>query len=286
MMNLKIEVLFMILKSYKLYICFFYILCFFLLIVSAFFDLNINVLLNNPNSVLAIWIRNTGEIPARLILPLSGTCLFYICEKWTSKIFGISICFGGSIFLGYKIAKYFYVEENQIAFGVLTGVSIAIVLIFIGKYITFPKKVKNILIIISLCTIVGFFFENVIVEILKILWGRVRFRDLLQESDFTSFSAWYIPNGINGNKSFPSGHVAGAGLSFYMLLLPYISPHWKNRTAICFIIPFVYTAIVSFTRIVMGAHYLSDVTFGAIISFTIVLITLFTIEKYLKKSSF
>ena len=53
----------------------------------------------------------------------------------------------------------------------------------------------------------------------------------------------------------------------------------KNRKQLCFFIPFVYSGIVAFTRLVMGAHYLSDVTIGGTVSFTIVIIAMAILQK-------
>ena len=64
------------------------------------------------------------------------------------------------------------------------------------------------------------------------------------------------------------------------MLLPYISDKWKNRAQICFWTAFIYTSVVAFTRLVMGAHYLSDVTAGGIISFTIVIVSIKMFEKH------
>ena len=123
------------------------------------------------------------------------------------------------------------------------------------------------------------FVQITAVEGMKYLWGRVRFRDLLAAGSYDAFTPWYKINGINGNKSFPSGHTAGAGMSYLMMAFPYLSKKWKNKKTLCFVIPLVYTSVVAFTRLVMGAHYLSDVAMGGIVSFTVVIIAFTLYEK-------
>ncbi|MCD7796951.1 MAG: phosphatase PAP2 family protein [Clostridiales bacterium] len=117
------------------------------------------------------------------------------------------------------------------------------------------------------------------IEGLKYLWGRVRFRDLLAAGSYDEFTPWYQINGINGNKSFPSGHTAGAGMSYLLMFMPYLSKNKNKSCAVCFLMALIYTSAVAYTRLVMGAHYLSDVTAGGLISFTIVIIAVAIFDK-------
>ena len=266
-------------KSYKPYIIFFYSLCCALMVFAAFFDLKIDIALNNPENPFAIWFRNTGEMPSRLIAPLAGAVLVKTCEKPIEKLLGYVICLGGSAYLGFHMSSYFLFEnenhtsgeEINIAYGIVYGIGVGIIIIMTIKLIHIPKRMVTPLRTIAIMGILIMLIQLATVEVSKYLWGRVRFRDLLKAQNYEAFTPWYHPNGINGNKSFPSGHTAGAGMSFLMMYLPYISKKWENKTAICFFLPLVYTFTVGFTRLVMGAHYLSDITAGAIISFTIVI---------------
>ena len=117
------------------------------------------------------------------------------------------------------------------------------------------------------------------VDIMKNLWGRVRFRDLLSSGSCDGFTAWFVINGKNGNKSFPSGHTAGAGMSYLLMLLPFIDKKREKYRAVYFWCPFIYTSAVALTRLVMGAHYLSDVAVGGVIAFSCVLVGIKVYEK-------
>lgn len=107
-----------------------------------------------------------------------------------------------------------------------------------------------------------FFYGNVIfVFLLKILWGRIRFRDLSQ--DYSDFTAWYIPNGITGDQSFPSGHAAMGFvlISLFVLVMDkslYRRIVFKGLILSCAI-------LICISRIIIGAHYVSDVLFGSFI---------------------
>ena len=256
-------------KKYKGNIIFFYIAAAAALLAAAFCDLQLDIALNNPENIFAIWFRNTGEIPSRLICPLAGTVLFYTYKNKLQQTAGFIIAVGGSAYLGYYLGSYFFLEENRLLFSIIYGTGFGIFCLIIGKFITIPDR--NILRAVAITGIIVMAVQLTVIEGMKYLWGRVRFRDLLAAGSYDAFTPWYHLNGINGNKSFPSGHTAGAGMSFLMMFFPYLSKKWEKKAQLCFWVPCVYTSIVAFTRLVMGAHYLSDVTMGGIVSFTIVL---------------
>lgn len=271
------------LRTYKPYICFFYVSAAAALILAAFFDLKLDILLNAPDNMLAVWFRNTGEMPSRLVCPLAGTVLFYTCDKLWQRFAGLCINLGGCAYLGYYIGKYFFVDTYKMAFSLLWGIGFGLVALLVGALIKIPDQWKAPLRTLAVLGIAVMALQLLAIEGLKYLWGRVRFRDLLAAGSYDAFTPWYHPNGINGNKSFPSGHTAGAGMSYLLMLLPCVSEKWRKKAGLCFAAPCVYTAVVAFTRLVMGAHYLSDVTAGGVISFTIVLAAVWYYEKNCNK---
>lgn len=268
------------LKKYKTDIIIFYVAALAALLAALFWDLELDKLLNNPKDIFSIWFQNTGEIPSRLICPIAGTVLFYTYKTKLEQAAGLIICLGGSAYFGYYIGKYFFIEENRMLFSIIYGLGFGIVCLILGQLINVPDKYRELIRKAAILGIIVMFLQLAVVEGLKYLWGRVRFRDLIAAGSYDAFTPWYKINGINGNKSFPSGHTAGAGMSYLIMLLPYISDKWKNRTQICFWTAFIYTSVVAFTRLVMGAHYLSDVTAGGIISFTIVIVSIKIFENY------
>ena len=267
------------LKRYKNEIIFFYIFTAAALICALFFDLKLDIFLNNPKSPFAIWFCNTGEMPARLLPIIAGEAIFYFCEKTRDKIIGLFVWLSGSAYFGYHIARYFFIEENNLVFGILFGLGFGAFVLFFGRFVKFDEKTTKTLIILSFAGIIVMVGEVMIIESVKIIWGRVRFRDLLAAGSYDMFTPFTHPNGINGNKSFPSGHTAGAGMSYLLLTLPYLSEKFSRKKTLLFVIAFCYTGIVALTRLIMGAHYLSDVAVGSAISFTCVIIATGVIEK-------
>ena len=75
-------------------------------------------------------------------------------------------------------------------------------------------------------------------------------------------------------KSFPSGHTYCAAITFALICLPDLFESFKKRwvKAICWTVPAAYTLTVAISRIVVGAHYLSDVLVGGTLAFTLVIV--------------
>ncbi len=112
-----------------------------------------------------------------------------------------------------------------------------------------------------------------LIQPIKLLWGRVRFRDL--DTLYSNFTPWFLPNGINGNQSFPSGHAAMAWMILPLFLLVV---NKSNNIKISLLILIVSWGLaVSLSRVVMGAHYVSDVLFG---SFIIIVVFLIITKSY------
>ena len=266
-------------KKYRPYILFFYAASVCALIAGAFVDLKLDIWLNDPSDAFSVWLQNTGEMPSRLICPFAGTVLFYTCEKKWQKAAGFLIAIGGSAYFGYYVGKYFFVEQYRMAFSILWGVGFGLFVLLFASKIRLSKDTAAALRTLAVAGIVVMAVQLCAIEGMKYLWGRVRFRDLLAAGSYDAFTPWYQINGINGNKSFPSGHTAGAAMSYLFMLLPYASEKWRKKYVLLFAGPFVYTSAVAFTRLVVGAHYLSDVAMGGIVGFTTVLIAMAVLEK-------
>ncbi len=128
--------------------------------------------------------------------------------------------------------------------------------------------------------------------------GRMRFRAInssvgenLVRDGIVGYTPWYKANGqpsadiirmftdrwpgaSDAFKSFPSGHTCSAAMSYAVIMLPDVIDfkHKKAAKVICWVTPIVITGLVATSRIVAGAHYMSDVTFGGTIAFLCMLI--------------
>ena len=88
---------------------------------------------------------------------------------------------------------------------------------------------------------------------------------------------------VNG-YSFPSGHATIATIFCFLIIFSYKS-HIKNSfLKLLFIVFFVLSALaISFSRIYLSVHYLSDVIVGILLGLLISSISVFIFENFVKK---
>lgn len=115
--------------------------------------------------------------------------------------------------------------------------------------------------------------DILVVNLIKIPWGRARMR-LVAADDRACFMPWWQPGkalrdtlvaaGVAAEefKSFPSGHTANASSLMLLCLLPMLRPKLTAKQTILFLIGFSWTVLVAASRIIMGAHYLTDTIAG------------------------
>ena len=122
---------------------------------------------------------------------------------------------------------------------------------------------------------------NILVGVVKGPVGRMRFRAMNTIGDFSKFTPWYVVNGAmedeelmrlfgttDACRSFPSGHTCAAGMSYCLvMLIPALNIENKWKKAALWILPIVFTGTVAVSRIMVGAHFMSDVLMGGTISF-------------------
>ena len=149
---------------------------------------------------------------------------------------------------------------------------------------TLRKLMKFVLAFIIMAVV-----ANVLIMIIKDPVGRMRYRamnsDLGQElGGFANFQNWYESRGgqpeewsalfestygvTDAFKSFPSGHTCAAGMTYALIMLPdVLGTKNKGLRALCWIFPVIFTGVVAISRIVVGAHFFSDVLMGGTIAF-------------------
>lgn len=206
-----------------------------------------------------------------------------------------------------NVGKY-YVDLSKTVWYIISAV---VAVIFIAICSRIPKRILNRLEPLALMGIlIGIFFcfESPI----KSNANRVRFREmvafsngiedaraaevtnaLVGSSDFSLFSNWYqkgnggaILNGFElGGGSCPSGHVISGCFSLLFPLLVNRFERTKKFTVPACIISFIYIAFLGFTRMVRGAHFLSDIALGAIVGMVFFLIA-YGALRFLEKKKF
>lgn len=147
------------------------------------------------------------------------------------------------------------------------------------------KKLMKFVIAFVIMAVVA----NVLIMIIKDPVGRMRYRAMKSDvgqamGGFANFQNWYESRGgqpeelsaafenaygvTDAFKSFPSGHTCAAGMTYALIMLPDIlGTKNKGLRALCWIFPVLFTGVVAISRIVVGAHFFSDVLMGGTIAF-------------------
>ena len=137
--------------------------------------------------------------------------------------------------------------------------------------------------IICILILLGLSFA--LMQVCKNLFHRPRYRLVAMGYENIGFIPWYTPFknskeliesiGIAKGefRSFPSGHaILSMSLVFILQFFAYFNDKLKSKRLLLGIIALLFAVIILFTRMILGAHYLSDVCAGAIISTLISLI--------------
>lgn len=235
-----------------------------LAVIFGIYDLRISQAVVNQESSFGRALEVLGVLVAPIFATLAGitVMVFFIQEKNAShRKWKITLsCLVAVAGIGYTLYVFADFSLWQcIGYTVLTFFLYITAAVLLFKT---PRPLLYELMRIAVVTLFYLVVLLILVGALKLCWGRIRFRQL---SDFSQFTPWYKPRGFTGYVSFPSGHTANA-TALYALTL--FVPLVKSRAgkAMCYIVPGVWIVTMAVSRVLVGAHYASDVLFGAAIS--------------------
>ncbi|KKN54980.1 hypothetical protein LCGC14_0587020 [marine sediment metagenome] len=227
-----------------------------LALIFGFTDLQISRAVVDQNSPWGIFGEEFGEAPGWGLIAV-GLSVFigsYDTNIKKQKINAYVIEFIGIVLL---ILGLIFNSSYLMLIGGSMAISLGLFTL-----ISFKKdwsQYRKISAIITVLTIVN---PLLFIQITKILCGRIRFRDMI--SPFVEYTPWFLPPGPTSHgSSFPSGHTS---ISFMVLPLLILLRDYqcKNPKKIALTVLITGWAIfVGLSRIVVGAHFASDVLFSA-----------------------
>ena len=191
--------------------------------------------------------------------------------------------------------EFFERKEFSFPYFLVLGIIIFYPLFFIGFFVGKKRCDKNIMkkIIILLSVMTIAFFLPVIV---KEIFCRPRYRIVSSGYNGIDFTPWYSlfresdlyqeKYSLAGDDfgSFFSGHAVIATMNFIIFpIFNEIFPTIKNKTL--FIISVTMVILTVLSRMVLGAHYLSDISFGVLVG-TLLCIVYHCLEKRIIKKEF
>ncbi len=280
-------------------------------ILGSFLDQNVSAALFSRDNTFGLVLSVIGTTPGYGCLALIGGGFLSLglkkdCKTWLKVIYiivsiifvGLGIFYAGREFFGPNG----FVGVTKEWVGYFIEMPIMGALAFLGYYL--GKKSDNPrLVIVLIIFAIGIFFALIPgVTLLKAIFHRPRYRMItrmeVEAFDLIAFHPWWqrcgnwnaIMKDLNEKisesyptarlitddefKSFPSGHVGTCGVLFMLAtMLPAINSKYKKFQIPAFYIGLGWTLIIAFARIWVGAHFLSDVSMGALLSiiFTLVL---------------
>lgn len=243
-----------------------------LLIIASFYDLQISHALSNGTSVFGRLFVSLAEVPAYSVLPISGVILLNANHKfksikwtWAARIASLCLIYIGFFawgVMGSRVAEF----PNVYALSALYSILLSVLSVVIGRNlkVNYDKYIK-----FAIFAIIVMLVSLIVIRVMKLTWGRMRYRDMLAIGDFSGFTPWYLPQGATGATSFPSGHSASAANIFiFAVLFKGKARYIANAVGIIFVI------LSCFSRIVINAHFMSDVIVGSCISYLCYYLTL------------
>ena len=260
------------------------------MIIAGIFDLQISKAVHTPNSFFGNFFAEIGEFPLN-IAPLVSFTIIYQYIPWENKQYKpikalsvVGVIAGGLIFWRYLANHLFdsellFLNVYVIVFGLVTAF-IAIVLTN-----SLDKELIKKLIIFALFYLAVAYALRLFVAITKETWLRLRFNYMNPET-YEGFTPWWKINfTVRGRehlayeefrttafRSFMSGHTTGAGACFAIIILPDLFDTLKKYRKFFYIAPLMYTFAVALSRVVIGAHFLSDVIAATMSSYVIAIL--------------
>lgn len=237
-----------------------YIVAGILFMIAALFDLEINTYLYAPQSVFGMFFERFILIPIIMVLPITCFAYYTLHQRRIVLLLYAGCC-------SYVILDlvHFWMPLSQVFIESLCASLLFMIVLFIllrQVPYSFWKQHERFLLFTSLV------FVSAILTtfVWKQFWGRVRFREMYP--DLSLFTPWYIPRGVTGHQSFPSGHTTA--MSVLLCSLEYYKARGikKRASVLQYLLVLLMILLMMLSRMIVGAHFLSDVTMGFTITYT------------------
>ena len=249
-----------------------------LMVIGTLYDLQISLLLYDRDNWFALLGDYIGELPIYIMFPFSLSICFVYYRQFTSAKYIILSFFSVILtFFTLYVCINRFLSFLPLLVNLILTLAISFALMYGFHFIkrdTLEKLYHFALIALVVITLV-----LVCNQALKYLWGRYRFHNIYVANNLARFTPWYLPQGINGNKSFPSGHASSVTTLFLLVTLYSFFGNKKWVKILLNTLIAITVALICLSRVVYGAHYLTDVTMGFAISFVI----FYTVQYYMLK---
>lgn len=257
-----------------------------LMIAGSVLDYAISQSLYAPSNRFGVLLAAYGATPAFLAWTASGTVLIRHRPRERRArgvvilILGILLVALGTVLTCIIPLQYIPDATSAVVIGVGIGISAATIAIIWHASGGAERRVAiRVAVVLALVPAI----ELVLVNAIKLLWERPRMR-MLDSTPHADFMPWWMPGyderasliatGIVGDdfKSFPSAHTSNAAVAMMLTATAALSRPLRPHAELLLWIGFGWAVIVGASRVVIGAHFVTDVAVGLAITFAVMLI--------------
>lgn len=251
-----------------------------LIAVGSFVDFPLSFALYDASNPFATFFAAYGAIPAPLGCVAAGT-LFVCGHNRNNKILGTVQNIGGILLLFVGILLVCFLPALYMPASPLLLAGVGLVL-SAGTILVTCRLAKGadraMILRVALAILLAILCELLVVNFIKVCWGRPRMRLVVSHPEAFFVPWWQLGNALKEPlmaagvaadefKSFPSGHTANATTMLLLGLVPYLKPQLQKYQKALVAFGFAWAAIVALSRILLGAHYLTDTTVGFLVGF-------------------
>lgn len=244
-----------------------------LLLIFTFADLQISMAVAVKPAIARV-LEILGEIPFTLLATFGCALLVRFRNRKSLPKNIAALLGGGVLFLLFSVMGGFmtwnYLRRNFGDVPAAAAVVIALVIAAaaIGIALQVPAENRKKALRYAATALLYFLLVIIVMNSLKTIWGRMRFREMTDPVN--EFTRWYQICGRgkfdDAFASFPSGHSMNSAGVILMILLPDLIPALQGKEKMLRIFAYIWCVTVGFSRVLMGAHFASDVTIGVMLS--------------------
>lgn len=267
-----------------------------LLLVGTFFDETIAKALYMPHNLAATVVTTIGIYPfaTAIVLFMGVACerIVHVKKEKATKIVLAAITALIAVAIGF-VGAASLVDVDCLG-GIVPGLNRNIpVIAILSLVIEYPlfymgwRWAKNsddpFLLRRAICLTVVLVAAFAFMQLTKGVFNRPRYRSVAEGLEGVGFVPWYriSPDpanlmsayGLDKNefRSFPSGHaILSISTISILLSLTWLFPRLRTKRSLLCWVGFAFAILIMLTRMLLGAHYLSDVAAGALIGLAFV----------------
>lgn len=257
------------------------------LIVGSFADETISRALYGPDNAFGVFLAAWGETPALLGLVVAGTLLIVARNRARSLIATVQLIGGGLLVVlgaaGTTLQALRYIDISIVVL-VIIGATLVVPTVLLVRAIG-RRADRDTAVRVGLAFFLVIIIEIIVVNVMKQIWQRPRMR-LMDDDPSVAFQPWWqigsddfsrlTAEGVSWDEfaSFPSGHTANGAVLILLVLLALLVPQLTRFVPLLFWIGAIGGLLVAASRIITGAHFVTDTVGGYSVALVSVLVAI------------